>query len=157
MKKNIKYFIMPIFFMLCLQYCISDVKVGIPYYSPSIEISKNKKTFISRYKPLQSYYQENKEDYKIVEVWSENASRIKNNNRELEILPNVYLMIRLDKNVMVDMNTAYENDKGEKIGMGYTNEKMFYEMNQEEQKQDTIKLYFINNNYSQLLQFVKIK
>lgn len=155
MKKVIKYLIIPSVVLSCIQ-CISDVKIGAPDYSYSIKASKKKNTFISEYKPLQVYYTENNETYNIGEVFSEHASKIKNSNRELEILQNVYLMIRLDKSVKVDMNTTYENGKGEKIGMGYTNECIFYEMSPEEQKEDTIKLYFINSDNRQLMQFVKI-
>lgn len=156
MKKIIKYFSFSSIFILYVQ-CISDVKVGVPYYSTSIEVSKKRNIFISKYKHLQNYYQENNENYKIVEVWSENASNIKNSNGELQVSQNIYLMIKLDKNILVDMNTTYENSKGEKIGMGFTSEKMFYELNKEEQNKDTIKLHFINNNNNQLLQFVKVR
>lgn len=149
--KYLTFFVIPSSFV---QSC-NDVKVGIPDYSYSVKNSKKKNTFISRYKSSPIHYIENNKTYTIGEVWSEYATVIKNKKRELKILPNIYLMIRLDENIMPDMNTIYKNGKGEKVGMGYTNGTMFYELNGDEQKEDTIKLYFFNNNRRQLIKFVK--
>lgn len=95
---------------------------------------------------------------KIIEAWSEKESFIKNKDMDLDIKANIRFMIRFDKDFN-GINDIIETKKTltDKLNVcGFTNEKMFFTMSPEEQKGDTIKLYFINNNHSQLMQFVKI-
>ncbi|WP_066435274.1 hypothetical protein [Chryseobacterium sp. CCH4-E10] len=158
MKKAIKYLIIPSILLFYIQSCISDVKVGAPYYSSSIEISKKEKIFVSKYRPIINEYIQNGKKYKILEVWSEKESYIKNADMDLDIKDNIRFIIRFDKD-FGGINDIIETKKRltDKLNVcGFTNKKMFFIISSKEQRKDTIKLYFINNNHNQLMQFVKI-
>lgn len=130
-----------------------DIKIGTPKSTYNIKQSIEKGFFISQYIPSKKIFNINDTIYKINETWVEKEWTIKNEDLELVTTGKINFIIRFE-NEWVD-RIDYRRSDFTYNGMGWTNNKMIFQLTGDEIKQDTMKLYFLIDRDTIPIEFIK--
>jgi hypothetical protein len=154
-SKIITLIISSVFIFYNLLSCNSDVKIGIPKSTDNIKESNSKGFFISKYIPSKSIFNLNDTIYKINETWTEKEWIIKNDDLDLEKTGKTNFIIHFE-NDWVD-RIVYKRNDFTFNGMGYTRNKMIFNLTENEIKKDTMTLYFLIKKDTIPIIFIKKK
>jgi hypothetical protein len=156
--KNIKAIvsIISIFFVCnALWNCNVNFKIGIPKSTDNIKESISKGFFISKYIPSKNTFNLNDTIYKINETWTEKEWTIKNDDLDLEKTGKTNFIIHFE-NDWLD-RIVYKRNDFTLNGMGYTRNKMIFNLTENEIKKDTMNLYFLIKKDTIPIIFIKKK